>query len=126
MSRIFIDTDVLIHFLRGHDEVGAAIRTIADKHHACCSVVTVGELIAGMRPAEKTSTYELLDGFEIYDVDFATAELAGTFKRQTKSHQLSLDDCLIAAAAHLHGDFLYTFNRKHYPMKEIKFWDIED
>lgn len=124
MSRIFLDTDVLIHFLRGHTEVNAAMRIIGDKHDACCSVITIGELVAGMRPNEKSATYELLDGLEVYNVDFATAELAGTFKQQIKSHQLSLDDCLIAAATQLYGDFLYTFNRKHYPMKKIQFWDI--
>ena len=48
------------------------------------------------------------------------AEKAGQYKGGIKSHSLELDDCLIAATAHLHKAVLATGNDRHYPMGDIK------
>jgi predicted nucleic acid-binding protein len=122
MSRILIDTNILIEFLRGNASVRNALQNVSDEHEAFCSVITVGELVAGMRPSEKSKTYALIEALQVVSVSFEIAELAGQWKAKIKSHSLSLDDCLIAATCYFHADNLYTFNKKHYPMKEVRFW----
>jgi predicted nucleic acid-binding protein len=41
-------------------------------------------------------------------------------QKYTKSHSLELGDALIAASASLSGLSLWTLNRKHYPMPEVR------
>jgi predicted nucleic acid-binding protein len=46
---------------------------------------------------------------------------AGEYLRQfRRSHNVALGDALIAATAAIHEVPLWTGNRKHYPMKEIR------
>lgn len=48
---------------------------------------------------------------------------AGDLMRRFRpSHGLELGDALIAATASLHGLRLWTRNRKHYPMRDLKFY----
>jgi len=85
----------------------------------CCSVVSVAELCAGMRSAEEDSTRELLDSLVIVPVTREIAEVAGRFKRSTRSRRLELADCLIAATAFIEGAAVATGNAKDYPMPEV-------
>ena len=47
------------------------------------------------------------------------AEVAGRFKRSTRSRRLELADCLIAATAFIEGAAVATGNAKDYPMPEV-------
>ncbi len=50
-------------------------------------------------------------------------QVAGRYMSQyTKSHGLELPDAFVAAAASQTGAQLWTRNRKHYPMKDLKFY----
>lgn len=50
--------------------------------------------------------------------------MAGEYiRRYRKSHSVELGDALIAASAVVSGAALWTRNRKHYPMPELKFLD---
>ncbi len=73
-----------------------------------------------MRQHELEKTKGLLDNLEIIPVNRAIAEKAGLYKRAIKSYSLELDDCLIAATAHVQKAFLATGNLKHYPMDDIR------
>ena len=44
-------------------------------------------------------------------------------RRYRRNHGVELADALIAASAALNGAELWTRNRKHYPMKELLFFD---
>jgi len=44
-------------------------------------------------------------------------------RRYRKSHAIELGDALIAASAVARNATLWTRNRKHYPMKELSFFD---
>jgi hypothetical protein len=99
MKDVLIDTDVLINFLRGEQTARDFLNMTAKETDLCCSAITVAELCAGMRTHERQKTAALIDGLIIVDVSREIAEKAGQIKRDTKSHALELDDCLIAATA---------------------------
>jgi predicted nucleic acid-binding protein len=119
MSKVVIDTDVLIDLFRGRQVARAFLLEITRRAVPCCSVVSVAELCAGMRPAEEESTRTLLDTLVIVPVTREIAEVAGRFKRTTRSRRLELADCLIAATAFMEGAVIATGNTKDYPMPEI-------
>ena len=85
------------------------------------SVVTLTELLAGMRSGEEELTEKLLSLFTVIDVDNAIGRKAGEYLRQnSRSHKLDLGDALIAATTAMMGAELVTRNIKHYPMKDIQ------
>jgi hypothetical protein len=119
MSKAVLDTDVLIDLLRGREATRAFLHDLAAHSVPCCSTISVAEVHAGMRQEETARTTDLLDGLVILPVTREIAEVAGHFKRRSKSRRLELADCLIAATAHVEGASLATGNVKDYPMAEI-------
>ena len=119
MSKVVLDTDVLIDLLRGREAARAFLREVAAGSNPCCSVISVAELYVGMRPDEEAPTAALLDGLAIFPVTREIAEVAGRFKQRARSRAVELADCLIAATAFVEGATLATGNVKHYPMTEI-------
>lgn len=119
MSKVLFDTDILIDILRGREAIRTFLLDLTDHSVPCCSVISVAELYAGMRPEEKHATDILLDGLVIIPLGREIAEVAGRFKSRVKSRWLELADCLIAATAFVEGATLATGNTKDYPMSEI-------
>jgi predicted nucleic acid-binding protein len=119
VSKIVLDTDVLIDMLRGREAARLFLQDMADRFVPCCSVISVAELYVGMRPEEESATRSFLDGLVIIPVTQEIAEVAGRFKKRSVSHRLELADCLIAATAFVEGATLATGNVKDYPMREI-------
>ena len=119
MKPVLVDTDILINFLRGKQKAKEFLLAQLDSGTILCSVITVAEIFAGMRPHEQEKTRGLLDSLEVVPVTRAIAEKAGLYKGGIRSHSLELDDCLIAATAHLHKATLATGNDRHYPMDDI-------
>lgn len=119
MSKAVLDTDVLIDLLRGREATRAFLHDLATHSVPCCSTISVAEIHAGMRQEEVARTTDLLDGLVILPVTREIAEVAGHFKRRSKSRRLELADCLIAATAYVEGALLATGNVKDYPMEEI-------
>ncbi len=118
---IIFDTDVLIDILRNREETALQVEdALENADTLACSVVTVGEIFAGVRKGEEESTKYILDSLTKIDVGEEIAEYAGNLKRNTKSHSLFLDDCMIAASAILSDSVLFTKNAKHYPFKNLK------
>jgi predicted nucleic acid-binding protein len=117
-----IDTDIAIDHFHGHQ---AALDYFADMLAAgealAVSVVTLTELMGGMRPGEETRTERLLKLFQILDVDEAIGRKAGEYLRQYRnSYRLELGDALLAATAAQTRAELVTRNRKYYPMSDIR------
>jgi predicted nucleic acid-binding protein len=119
VSKVLFDTDILIDILRGREATRTFLLDLMDHSVPCCSVISVAELYAGMRPEEKHATDVLLDGLVIIPIVREIAEVAGRFKSRVKSRRLELADCLIAATAFVEGAVLATGNTKDYPMSEI-------
>jgi predicted nucleic acid-binding protein len=119
MPTVVIDSDILIHFLRGDPKVKDFLERIASQSVPCCSAITVAEIHAGMRSSEKKGTEELLDSLVILPVTREIAELAGNLKQSTRHMKLALNDCLIAATALIEEAPLATGNRRHYPFAKL-------
>ena len=119
MSKVLLDTDVLIDLLRGREATQLFLQDLSRRATPCCSVISVAEIYVGMRPEEEAQTMLLLDGLLIVPLTREMAEVAGIFKRRSKSRQLELADCLIAATGFIEGAAVATGNVKDYPMPEI-------
>src|SRR5476651_2601818 len=99
MSSLLLDTDILINLLRGNASARDFIANNLEENELLCSVISVAEIWAGMRPHEELATRSLVDTLRIVEVNRAVAEKAGAFQGTAKNHSLELDDCLIAATA---------------------------
>lgn len=100
MTRILVDSDVLVDHLRGHRRLMAG----ADELHV--SAVTRAELFSG-RATEERRVRRLLEPMTDVPVDAAIAERAGRLRRGTARR---LPDALIAATALEHRLTLVTRN----------------
>ena len=82
------------------------------------SSITLAELYAGVREGQERDALEAIAlEFQIIPVDEEIARIGGLFRRDyLKSHNIDLDDALIAATAVREGATLVSLNRKHFPM----------
>lgn len=119
MSKILLDTDVLIDLLRGREATRAFLEEVTRTAVPCCSVVSVAEVYAGLRTSEERRTGDLLDALVVLPVSRPIAELAGRFKNRTQARRLELADCLIAATAVVEGASVATRTLRDFPMAEV-------
>ncbi len=122
-----VDTNILIHAIRQKKGRWELLQGLVEAGGSlACSVLTVGELYAGMKPHERARTEELLDGFERHEVTEEIARYAGLLKNEwtLKGFTFTLVDMMIAATAIAHDLTLITENRKDFPMAELKLHPI--
>ncbi|HXP85900.1 MAG TPA: type II toxin-antitoxin system VapC family toxin [Bryobacteraceae bacterium] len=124
--KLLIDSDILIEVSRGRDPM--VIRDwkalSVSSSVLSCSPVTVAELWHGGLPEERDALEDLFAALLCLPVDHSIGRLAGDYlRRYRRSYSLALGDALIAATSTVHSAPLWTRNRKHYPMREVSFWD---
>jgi predicted nucleic acid-binding protein len=120
---IVIDTDIIIWILRGNKEIKEMFKKTIKQTKGSIFVtpIQLAEIYAGIREKEKIDTEIFLDSFSILNIDVKIGKLAGEFmNKYQKSHNIAINDALIAASAKIHGLRLWTLNKKHYPMLEKK------
>lgn len=126
MKTVLIDSDILIEVSRAQDN---AILSRWDELSRSdtvplCSPVTVAELWHGARPHEHKTLHALFTAIHCIPIDTEIGQRAGDYLRQyAKSHHVELGDALIAATVSVHKLQLWTRNRRHYPMKDIAFYE---
>ncbi len=122
MSRLLIDTAVLIDHLRGKGEGATRLLSAAVERQdeLWSSRVVQAELLAGMRPGKEIATREVIGTLQWADVDADTAEAAGVLgRRYLRSHPgIDVADLIVAATAKRLDAELKTTNVKHFPMFE--------
>lgn len=124
MAEILLDSDVIISWLRGCEPISSAVIRLLDNGESLIwTPVSVAEIFAGVRRSEEERVERL---FLILDPLALSGEIgrkAGHYlSTYEKSHSVELGDALIAAAAAVNNLPLWTLNRKHYPMKDIRFF----
>jgi len=113
------DTDILIDHLL--NKPGATKTLLKFKNiQNYCSVITIGEILFGMKENEKNKTYELINNITEINIDKAIVISAYEVKNLAKGFNLELYDCIIAATAIEYDLILVTHNSKHYPDKRLK------
>jgi predicted nucleic acid-binding protein len=126
VTAVLVDSDILIEVSRGRsaDIVSSWIDLSKSDAHVLYSPVSVAELWAGARPNEHDALNNVFRALTCAPIDEETGRQAGDYLRRfRRSHGIELADALIAAAAVLNNAELWTRNRKHYPMKELVFFD---
>lgn len=89
-----------------------------------CTAVSSAEVFAGIRPGEEPIAQAFFGGREEILLDGKIGRQAGSYlARYARSHRLELADALVAAAAVTSGIQLWTLNRKHYPMPDVRFYE---
>lgn len=118
-----IDTDVLIWVLRGNKKYTQFLLKLKDEDVLSISTITIAEIYKNIYPAEMVKTENLINEFQILEINVSIAKQAGLYWQQYagKFTNLSLTDCLIAAAANVADAALVSLNLKHFPMRDIRF-----
>jgi hypothetical protein len=122
---VLIDSDIVIEVLRERDQaILAQWGKLADSlSPILVSPITVAEIEAGARSREMPAIARCFAPLTCVAIDQKIGQLAGVYLRQyAKSHHLEIADALIAASAMQCKAALWTRNRKHYPMPELKFY----
>jgi len=123
---VLVDSDILIEVSRGRDAdiVSKWIDLSNSDAAVLYSPVSVAELWAGARPTEHNALNHLFRALTCVPIDAEAGRQAGVYlRRYRRSHGVEVADALIAASAMAANAQLWTRNRKHYPMKEVRFFD---
>ena len=126
--RHLLDTNIIIHVLRGNPMYAHLLEMLLDADHVLASCpITITEIYAGMRPIEEPRTRAFMESLSFLPITPRAAELAGLLKRQwvKKGHNLSLPDATIAAVAIENRCVLVTENVKDFPMPEVSLYDFK-
>ena len=116
MSRLLLDTSVLVDYLRGQSTAVAYVEaTVADQ---LLSAIVVAELYGGVREGhERAQLDELVAAYSVLPITEAVAVAGGLLWRQYRpSHGVGFADALLAATALAHNATLVMLNAKHFPM----------
>jgi len=123
---VLVDSDILIEVSRGRD-AGIVSRWVELSNADAAvlySPVSVAELWAGARANEHDALNNLFRALTCAEIGKEAGHLAGGWlKKYRRSHGVEVADALIAAGAVENHAQLWTRNRRHYPMKEISFFD---
>jgi predicted nucleic acid-binding protein len=127
MAIYLLDTSVIIDALnqkRGRWKLLGSLVEAGDT--LACSVVTLTEIYAGIRPNETALTEQFLDALEHYQLDSRLARDAGLLKNEwaKQGRTLGVVDVIIAATALTHHLALMTDNRKDFPMPQLVLYPL--
>lgn len=120
---LFLDTTVLIDYLRGDAVVVERIQALAERSsQPWVCAINVEEIWRGVRPGEEDAVKGLIAGLRLAPLGAAEGARAGRWRREYSGKGVTLEqaDCLVAAAAVGVGARLVTANVKDFPMPELE------
>jgi len=125
LKPVLVDSDVLIEVLRQRnpDILNRWADLSRGRALVLYSPVSAAEIWHGLRDSERPSVEALFAHMTCVPIDAEIGRKAGDYLRRFRpSHGLEIADALIAATAVLHTVPLWTRNKRHYPMKELRFF----
>ncbi len=124
LADILLDSDVIIAWLRGYHPVADAILDLLKSGHTLLwTPVSIAEIFAGAKRNEVARLETLSQILETLPISETIGKKAGLYlQKYSKSHSVELGDALIAASAGSANLSLWTINKKHYPMPEVRFF----
>jgi predicted nucleic acid-binding protein len=113
-NRLFVDTNILLYFLKGEPEV---VKVISDKE-LVVSVITEIELLSfpNLTPENEQQIKELLDNCSIQELHQEIKELSIDIR---KKYKVKLPDAIIAASAFFKKIPLLTSDKDFRRIEEI-------
>jgi predicted nucleic acid-binding protein len=125
LTGVLLDSDVIIEILRGHaGPLQAAVALEQSGTPTFCTAISWAEVYAGVRPGEEEPTRAFFEARGEVALDGRIGRHAGAYlARYARSHGVEIADALIAGAATAGGLRLWTLNRKHYPMEDLRFFE---
>jgi len=124
MSKYLLDSDTIIWHLRGRKEITEMLKDLQRSGLPACSTISVLEVQLGVKTKdEEGKTNRFLESLKVFDVNMDIAKIAAQLIREYKAKGITMDipDSIIASTCILHDLILVTYNRKHYPISELKF-----
>ncbi len=127
LNGVLLDSDVIIELLRDNAKiVSSAAALAASGIPTYCTPVSWAEVYEGLRAGEEPVTDSFFEARGEVVLDSRIGRQAGKYlARYARSHGLEVPDALIAAAAATTGLRLWTLNQRHYPMKDVRFFEAE-
>ncbi len=125
LTGVLLDSDIIIEILRGHARALEAAETLEQSGTpSFCTPISWAEVYAGVRPGEEEPTRAFFEARGEVVIDGRIGRQAGAYlARYARSSSLEIADALIAAAAATANLRLWTLNRKHYPMEDVRFFE---
>jgi len=125
LTGVLLDSDVIIEILRGNRSIVAAVMDVERSGiPTYCTAISWAEIYAGIRSGEEPVTDEFFNARGEIVLDARAGRQAGAYlARFAKSDGVEIADALIAAAATTSGIRLWTLNRRHYPMRDLRFFE---
>jgi predicted nucleic acid-binding protein len=122
MNKILLDTDVVINLLKKKEETLDKLNGLGQCQFYISPII-IAEIYAGAKNKEIEQIQMLFSYFKTLEINEQIGIISGQYANQfRKAFQgISLEDYLIAGTAKYYGLILWTYNRKHYPMKDIIF-----
>ena len=114
-----VDSDVVIWFLKGREKEAQLLKNLSKSGDLYCSVVTIAEVRAGLTRQPGKIISQLANIFVPLEINLEIAQTAGAFKQK---YRLDIADMFIAATATVQNLNLVTYNKKHFPMSEVKLY----
>ena len=124
MSKYLLDSDTIIWHLRGRKEITEMLKDLQRSGLPACSTISALEVQLGVKTKdEEGKTNRFFESLKIFDVNMDIVKIAAQLIREYKAKGVTMDipDSIIASTCLLHDLILVTYNRKHYPISELKF-----
>ncbi len=127
MAKILVDTDVVIEVMKGKQKIAENMKALWRRGNAIfCCPITVAEVYHGLRIEEMGAAEGFFTAVKCLPITEEAGRKAGEYlAKYHKSYGVELGDALVAAACFLNKALLYTINKKHYPMKDIRMVEKE-
>ena len=124
-AKYLVDTDWVIHYLKGHPAIQRRLTPLAREGLLALSIVSLAELYEGVYysddpEAHEAKLAELVRGIEVLNIEDATCRLFAKERGRlrTLKKQIADLDLFIGMTARQHELTLLTNNRRHFTLLE--------